>query len=144
MGTTPSNKWDIKINWNSVEITHSKSITELCNSYFSRIPENLQKKHGDRRSNPHSHHFKIKDNTKTMSLLPGTENEVGKVVKDLKKKSSAGIDEIPDCIVKQCIQLLKKPLTNIYNASLESGIFPDQLKIARVSPLHQKGDKNYI
>jgi len=65
-------------------------------------------------------------------------------VKDLKKKSSAGIDEIPDCIVKQCIQLLKKPLTNIYNASLESGIFPDQLKIARVSPLHQKGDKNYI
>jgi hypothetical protein len=79
-----------------------------------------------------------------MFLLPVTENEMGKVVKDLKKKSSAGIDEVHDCIVKQCIQLLKKPLTNIYNASLESGIFPDQLKIARDSLLHQKGDKNYI
>lgn len=43
MGITPSNKWDIKINWNSVENTHSKNITELCNSYFSRIPENLLK-----------------------------------------------------------------------------------------------------
>jgi predicted metalloenzyme YecM len=46
MRTTPSNKWDIKINWNSVEITHPKNITELFNSYFSRIPENLLKKHG--------------------------------------------------------------------------------------------------
>jgi len=51
------------------------------------------------------------------------------VVKGLKKKLSAGIDEIPDYEVKQCIRLLKKPLANIYNASLESGIFPDQLKI---------------
>jgi hypothetical protein len=128
MGTTPSNKEDIKINWNSVEITYPKNITELFNSYFSRIPENLLKKHGDRRSNPQSHHFKIKDNNNTMFLLPITENELGKV-KDLKKKL-AGIDEVPDCIVKQYIQLLKKPVTNIYNASLESGIFPDQLKIA--------------
>jgi hypothetical protein len=54
MGTTKSNKWGIKINWNSVEITHSRNITELCNSYFSRIPENLLKKRGDRRSDPQS------------------------------------------------------------------------------------------
>ena len=54
-----------------------------------------------------------------MFLLAVTENGLGKVVKDLKKISSAGIDEIPDCIVKQCIQLPKKPLSNIYNASLE-------------------------
>jgi hypothetical protein len=97
----------MKINWNSVVNTHSNNITELCNSYFSRIPENLLKKHGDRRSSPQSHHFKIKDNTKTMFLFPVTENEVGKVVTDLKNKSWAGIDEVTDCIVKQCIQLLK-------------------------------------
>jgi hypothetical protein len=76
-----------------------------------------------------------------MFLFPVTENEVENVAKGLKKKSSAGIDGIPDCIVKQCIQLLKKPLTNIYNASFDSGIFPDQLKIAKVIPLHKKGDK---
>jgi len=42
-------------------------------------------------------------------------------------------------VVKQCIELLKKPLANIYNASLESGIFADQLKIAKVVPLYKKG-----
>jgi hypothetical protein len=31
------------------------------------------------------------------------------VVKGLKKKLSAGIDETPDYEVKQCIRLLKKP-----------------------------------
>jgi len=74
-----------QINWNSVEIKHSKNMTELCNSYFSRISQNLLKKHGDRRSNTQNHQFKIKDNTKTMFLLPVTENEVGKLVKDLRK-----------------------------------------------------------
>jgi hypothetical protein len=51
---------------------------------------------------------------------------------------------MPNCVVKQCIQLLKKPLANIYNASLESGIFPDQLKIAKVVPLYKKGNKRDI
>jgi hypothetical protein len=31
----------------------------------------------------------------------------------------------------QCIKLIKIPLTNIYNASLKSGIFPNELKIAK-------------
>jgi hypothetical protein len=59
-------------------------------------------------------------------------------------KLSAGINEIPDYVVKQCIKLLKKPLANIYNASLESGTFPDQLKIAKVVPVYKKGDKKDI
>jgi hypothetical protein len=71
-----------------------------------------------------------------MFLFPITESEVEKVVKGFKNKLSAAIDEIPDYVVKQCIKLLKKPLANIYNASLESGIFVDLLKIAKVVPLY--------
>jgi hypothetical protein len=56
-----------------------------------------------------------------------------------KNKLTAGIDDIPDHVVKHCIELLKVPLTNIYNASLESGVFPDKLKIAKVIPVHKKG-----
>jgi hypothetical protein len=47
-------------------------------------------------------------------------------------------------VVKQCIDYLKKPLTDIYNLSLESGIFPEQLKIAKVIPVHKKGNKRDI
>jgi hypothetical protein len=79
-----------------------------------------------------------------MFLFPVTESEVKKLAKRLKNKLLAEIAEIPDYVVKQCIKLLKKPFTNIYNASLESRIFPDQLKIARVVPLYKKGDTRDI
>jgi hypothetical protein len=75
-----------------------------------------------------------------MFLFPVTESEVEKVARSLKNKLSAGIDEIPDYVVKQCIKRLEIPLTNNYNASLESGIFPDKLKITKVVPVHKKGD----
>jgi hypothetical protein len=91
--------------------------------------------------NSENQHSKIKESTKTMFLFPVTGSEVEKLVKGLKNKLSAGIDEIPDYVLKQCIKLLKKPLANIYNASLESGIFPEQLKIAKVVPVYKKGDK---
>ena len=32
------------------------------------------------------------------------------------------------------------PLTILINQSIERGIFPDQLKVAKVIPLHKKGD----
>jgi hypothetical protein len=42
------------------------------------------------------------------------------------------------------MKLLKKPLANIYNASLESGIFTDQLQIVKVVPLYKKGEERDI
>ena len=60
-----------------------------------------------------------------MFLSPITGSEVVKVARYFKHKLTAGIDGIPDHVVKQCIELLKVPLTNIYNKSLESGIFPN-------------------
>jgi hypothetical protein len=59
-------------------------------------------------------------------------------------KSSAGYDEIPDMIVKQCIHTVKKPSTVIINLSLSSGIFPNQMKIAKVRPIFKKGQKQNI
>ena len=56
----------------------------------------------------------------------------------LKNKLTAGTDEIPEYVVKQCIEQLKVALANIYNASLESGTFPDKLKIAKVTPIQKK------
>jgi hypothetical protein len=43
-GRTSSNKQDIKINWNSEEITNPENVAELFNSYFCIISEELLKK----------------------------------------------------------------------------------------------------
>lgn len=57
-----------------------------------------------------------------------------------KATHSVGYDDIPECIVKQYIQLDKKPLTHICNVSLNSGVFHNESKIGKVKPLHKKGD----
>jgi hypothetical protein len=91
-----------------------------------------------------NYHLKIKKSTNTMFLFPVTESEVEGVVRSLKNKLSAGIGEIPDYVVKQCITLVKIPLTNIYDASLVTGNFPDKLKIAKVVPVLKKGDARNV
>jgi len=39
------------------------------------------------------------------------------------------------------MQLIKGSLAHIYNLSLNSGVFPDIWKTAKVKPLYKKGDK---
>ena len=42
--------------------------------------------------------------------------------------------------MKSCKHLLSKPISILVNLSLETGTFPDKLKIARVVPLYKKED----
>jgi len=62
------------------------------------------------------------------------------LAKNLKEKLTARYDDIPESLVKQCMQLIKGPLTHIYNVSLRSGVFPDQWKLAKVKPLYKMGN----
>ena len=39
---------------------------------------------------------------------------------------------------------LAKPITLIINESLNTGIFPDKLKIAKITPIHKQNDKTRI
>jgi hypothetical protein len=73
-------------------------------------------------------------------IFPVTENEVECVTRSLKGKFSAGFVEIPEYLVKQCIENIKKALAHIYNACFKSGVIPDRLKIGKVKLLYKKGD----
>ena len=49
---------------------------------------------------------------------------------------------IPLSVVKKCLAVLHKPQLHIFNISLKTHIFPDKLKISRITPL-SKGGNNY-
>jgi len=63
------------------------------------------------------------------------------LTKSLQEKPTAGDDDIPENLVKRYMQLIKGPLVNIYNLSLNSVVFPDIWKTAKVKPQYKKGDK---
>ena len=115
----------------SMLVTNPQDISHQFNEFFVNSVDRLI--HLNR--NCKNDHATVNDiilNPNVLFLVPVTEEEVLKVTSKLKTKISAGFDEILDMIVKQCIQFIKKPLTFIFNLSLSSGIFPDQMKIAKV------------
>ena len=85
----------------------------------------------------------VKSTLNSISIPIISESEVVATVKSL-KNSSAGYDEVPSRILKQNINIFIKPLTHLINSSIKEGIFPDELKIAKVVPIFKAADKHCI
>ena len=62
--------------------------------------------------------------------------------KSLRRKKAFGIDGINKNIVLDFFEDLKTPLFYYFGASLREGVFPDEMKIAKASPMF-KGS-NYL
>ena len=60
------------------------------------------------------------------------------------KNSSPGYDELPTSIAKQCIDNYVVPLTYIVNMSLMEGVFPSELKLAKVVPIFKAGESDKV
>jgi hypothetical protein len=118
-------------------ISKPTEITEKLNMNFISTVEELEKQNSNTRSD---NKLEMKHCPNSISIYPVTEEEVISLTKSLKGKPTAGFDDIPEGAVKQCIQLIKGPLAQIYNGSLNSVVFPDEWKTAKVKPLYKKGD----
>jgi len=70
-----------------------------------------------------------------------TERDVRKKIRDLKKDSAAGPDEIGPKMLQELVDELAWPLTKIFRASLDTGDVPNDWKTANVTPIYKKGSK---
>ena len=50
----------------------------------------------------------------------------------------SSLDPIPSSLLKKFADVLAIPITSIVNFSLSSGVFPDEMKLAFVTPLLKK------
>ena len=145
LGKSTTKRQDLSINMGSIEIYDPNVISEIFNAHFCETPvELLNKNKSNGTLPPDNLQVHLNSCSKSLFLTPVTEFEVVKVAKGLKNKLASGFDDIPDLVVKQCIDHLKKPLTNIFSSSLEAGIFPELLKIAKVILVHKKGNVRNI
>ena len=62
-------------------------------------------------------------------------------VAQIKTKKSPGIDGISARLLKDAGDTIVESLVGIFNLSLQSGIFPDDWKLARVTPIYKDGSK---
>ena len=75
---------------------------------------------------------------------PITVDTISRIISGLKPKTSTGIDNISNKLLKFVKNVISEPLSIIINQMLKLGIFPDLLKISKVVPLYKKDDDSNL
>ena len=94
------------------------------NNFFVKVGQeisdsvpNIEKKPEDYLSTP--------DNAQLLNLQNVTPEYIVKIVKELASKNSSDIDGMSSKMIKFIAPEISVPLSHIFNASLETGIFPE-------------------
>ena len=118
--------------------THA-SIKSLCNSFSSHFKDKISVIQSTFTGHtPHTVHADFPQlNFQLASFEPATTTEVRKIIMSSPSKS-CDLDPIPTILLKACLDVLIKPITDIINASLCYGFFPDDFKCAHVNPVLKK------
>ena len=123
--------------------TDPKRIANAFNNYYVNVGKDLADKITPIENTSFTNFLK-KKSIPEFSFQNVNEKIILQVINNLKPKTSQGMDNMSNKLLKQIKDEIVKPLTIIINQTLNTGIFPDKLKIAKVLPIHKKGDINLI
>ena len=70
--------------------------------------------------------------------------DIEKIIKSLPAKTSSGHDGISNKLLKDLNCTISYPLSIIFNQSLETGIFPEKMKIAEIVPLYKSKEEDKV
>ena len=130
---------------NGVTHTDKQNIANKFNQFFTNIAQTLARDIKYDGTKNYKYYLNKHINT-VFNCQTIDEETVRKTIQNLPSKNSCGLDGISSKLIKIIEPAIIKPLT-LFNQVLNTGIFPDELKIAKVIPLFKKDDpkllKNY-
>ena len=128
------------INFNGNLITQRRTIIEKFNSCFVNIANNLNENKNDDEFKNFKKSLKNR-NEKSVIFDEIETSEISQIIKDLNPNKSS---DLSPRILNLYNDVIAPVLKILLNNCMRSGIFPDELKIARVKPLYKSGDKSDI
>ena len=81
--------------------------------------------------------FLTQPNSSNIYLKECTPDEITKIISELQNDKAS---DIPIKIIKRSSKIIAPVLSKLINNSMQSGIFPDKLKIGRITPIFKKDD----
>ena len=125
------------------KVTEKQEIVNSFNNYFTNIASSIATSmptHSDSSFSDYLYnHANINFQFKHINC-----DDVIKIINTLKSKTSLGIDGLSTKLLKDIKHEIATPLTLIINQSLSTGIFPDPLKIGKITPIFKKDDKTQL
>jgi len=121
-----------------VTLTSNTDISSAFNRYFCNIATNLK---SQMESMSHPQTSPVPQTTKTLNdmiLTDCTAYEITEIIKHFKNKATSDTAVQALKFVNEEIAPL---IADLINVSLSQGLFPSQLKLAKVIPLHKAGSK---
>lgn len=116
-----------------------KKIANAFNSYFASVGPELAKSIPQNNQDYMEFLKKVSKPKTTFEFREVTENEIRKIIKTMKNKTSSSFDNLSNKVLKQISETIIEPLTYIINLSLKTSSFPENWKTAKIIPLHKSG-----
>lgn len=128
---------------NNKIITDKVEIANKFNTFFSTVGKKL------------AQNITVQDNKSFKDFLNRIHHDqfyfenineilIGKIISELAPKASCGFDGFSSKLIKKLQHVLVKPITLIVNQMINTGIFPDKLKIAKINPIYKKDDETFF
>ena len=140
------NQQSLKIESENQLLEHRQELAEKFNLFFKEKVEKLAK--GIKKNSKIDPLLKLREklhgSNLKLRLKTVSEKEVLKILKKLKPKRSYGLNGISSEIMKVGAEILVVPLTYIINTSILTGRYSTKWKLAKVIPLHKKGNKTLL
>ena len=128
---------------NGVSQTDPQTMSETFNKFFSEIGGKLAQNFSNENNSDFKKYLGNSSN-QSMYLFNTTEFEILEIIKSLKNTKSTGYDDFSTKFIKLSAPLIAKDLAKIFNLAISTGVYPDNLKIAKVIPIFKKGDQTSV
>ena len=115
--------------------TEKLQIVNKFNDFFANIGNTLANQLPSSTSPPF---FQSDYIPQSFYLFPPSLDEISKIIMNLKLTHTTQ-DVLPIKLLKRFCSTLVIPITNMIDNSIQKGVFPNELKIARISPIHKEG-----
>lgn len=124
--------------------TNVKEMCECFNDFFVNVGSELAKQIPN--TSHHTHYAESErcagSGSLTLDSFTATNvDEISRIIDNLDCNTSAGLDNITTKSIKCIKNLILTELTNCINQCMQTGVFPNSLKVARVSPIYKSGSK---
>ena len=125
-----------------VETKNSQSISSLFNTFFTSIGKTLANTIKQRLSSNIFSCIQLPQFNSTFEFKEIDVASIFKQLSTLKTNKSTGLDGISARLLKDAAAIIAPTLTDIFNQSLKSSIFPKIWKDGKVTPIFKSGDRS--